>query len=78
MGASAPNIGAEPRGGNATVQSELRMLQQSGDDLVATLDALPLSPEERAQLNALRAFGDLAETEARATEAAALCMVGVR
>jgi len=42
------------------------------------LEALPLSPEEQAQVKALRDGVQAAESEARATEQAALCLVGVR
>jgi len=57
---------------------ELAALTAQADDITRQLEALPLSPEEQAQVKALRDGVQAAESEARATEQAALCLVGVR
>lgn len=53
-------------------------VSQQADAAVAELDRLELTPGEQAQMTALREGVQAAEAEARATEAAAMCMVGVR
>ncbi len=62
----------------AQIDPELAAITADADRIAQQLEALPLLPEEAATLTRLREGVQLAETEARATEAAALCMVGVR
>lgn len=57
---------------------ELAAITADADRITQQLEALPLLPEETAALTRLREGVQLAETEARATEAAAMCLVGVR
>jgi hypothetical protein len=57
---------------------ELAAITQQTDALFQQLEALPLRPEEQAQIKALREGTRLADSDARAHEAAALCMAGVR
>jgi hypothetical protein len=57
---------------------ELAAITADADRITQQLETLPLAPDEAATLTRLREGVQLAETEARATEAAALCMVGVR
>lgn len=57
---------------------ELAAITADADRIAQQLEALKLAPEEQATLARLREGVQHAETEARATEAAALCMVGVR
>ena len=69
--AAATPLAGQP---DAVTQALLR----EADDVLAQLDALPLSAEEKAAVQALRKSAPDAEGEARAIEQAALCMVGVR
>lgn len=57
---------------------ELAAVTAQADQVLAQLDTLPLSAGEQAQIKALREGTQAAESDARAHEAAALCMVGVR
>jgi hypothetical protein len=57
---------------------ELARVTASADDMFRQLEALPLAPDEAARLRAARESVQAAESEARATEQAALCLVGVR
>jgi hypothetical protein len=57
---------------------ELAALTAETDDLVRQLETLPLGADEQATLARLRDATAAADSEARATAQAALCMVGVR
>lgn len=74
---AAPARNQFPEAGKM-VDPELAAITADADRIAQQLEALPLLPEEAATLTRLREGVQLAETEARATEAAALCMVGVR
>lgn len=73
--AEPSRAGSEARG---ATDPELSAITADADRIAQQLEALPLAPDEAATLARLREGVQLAETEARATEAAALCMVGVR
>jgi hypothetical protein len=77
MAEAAPARNQFPEAGKM-VNPELAAITADADRIAQQLEALPLLPEEAATLTRLREGVQLAETEARATEAAALCMVGVR
>ena len=57
---------------------ELARITAETDQVLAQLDTLPLTAPEQAQIKALREGVQAAESDARAHEAAALCMVGMR
>ena len=74
--AAEPTPKAEPP--QRPVDPETARIEAEASAMEAQLDLLPLAPEERATLTQARATADLAEGEARATDQAALCLVGVR
>ena len=78
MGASDRKISAAEGGSNARISPELAALTAQADDITRQLEALPLRPDEQAQLRAMRDGVQAADSEARATEQAALCLAGVR
>jgi hypothetical protein len=70
---------AAPRAAAAgEISPELAALTAETDDLVRQLETLPLGADEQATLARLRDATASADSEARATAQAALCMVGVR
>jgi len=78
MAAAEPaRAGSEARGATA-IDPELAALTAQADDITRQLEALPLRPDEQAQLRAMRDGVQAADSEARATEQAALCLAGVR
>lgn len=80
----ASQMAAEPvaapagRGVAGAADPELARVMAEADALHQQLDALPLSPGEKSSLEAARKSMAEAEGDARAHEAAALCMAGVR
>jgi hypothetical protein len=75
--AAPARAGSEARGA-AAIDPELAALTADADRIAQQLEALPLAPDEQATLARLRDNVALADSEARATEQAALCLVGVR
>lgn len=75
MAEAAP---AAPRAAAGEISPELAALTAETDDLVRQLETLPLGADEQATLARLRDATASADSEARATAQAALCMVGVR
>lgn len=76
--AAEPAAPAAPAPPVRPIDPETARITAEAEALEAQLDLLPLAPEERAATARARELFDAAEGEARATEQAALCLVGVR